>query len=172
MEILIIWNLSCNPQNSTHLSIWNSGPDGKLYVLEYGKGWFSKNPDAALSRIDYNSGELINKSAVTANTVPSTVDSAQFKQGHQEGDNNIIAGKTIMESLDCATCHKLNEKSIGPSFKDVSKKYADKTDAVNYLSGKIIKGSKGVWGETAMPAHPALPVSDAEKIVKWIISLK
>ena len=30
------------------------GPDGKLYLLEYGKGWFVKNPDAALSRIDYN----------------------------------------------------------------------------------------------------------------------
>lgn len=32
------------------------GPDGKLYVLEYGKGWFTKNPDAALSRIDYLAG--------------------------------------------------------------------------------------------------------------------
>jgi cytochrome c len=32
------------------------GPDGKLYILEYGNGWFSKNPDAGISRIDYNSG--------------------------------------------------------------------------------------------------------------------
>jgi len=32
------------------------GPDGKLYILEYGKGWFSKNPDAAISRIDYIKG--------------------------------------------------------------------------------------------------------------------
>lgn len=29
------------------------GPDGKLYILEYGKGWFSKNPDAGIVRIDY-----------------------------------------------------------------------------------------------------------------------
>ena len=29
------------------------GPDGRFYVLEYGKGWFSKNEDAGLSRIDY-----------------------------------------------------------------------------------------------------------------------
>ncbi len=34
------------------------GPDGKIYVMEYGKGWFTKNPDAALSRIDYNAGNL------------------------------------------------------------------------------------------------------------------
>ena len=29
------------------------GPDGKLYILEYGTGWFHKNKDAALSRIDF-----------------------------------------------------------------------------------------------------------------------
>lgn len=29
------------------------GPDGRLYVLEYGLGWFTKNPDAGLTRIDY-----------------------------------------------------------------------------------------------------------------------
>ena len=29
------------------------GPDGHLYILEYGKGWFSKNKDSGLSRIDY-----------------------------------------------------------------------------------------------------------------------
>jgi len=32
------------------------GPDGRLYILEYGKGWFSKNPDAGLVRIDYITG--------------------------------------------------------------------------------------------------------------------
>ncbi len=29
------------------------GPDGRVYVLEYGKTWFAKNTDAGLSRIEY-----------------------------------------------------------------------------------------------------------------------
>jgi glucose/arabinose dehydrogenase len=29
------------------------GPDGRLYILEYGTGWYTKNNDAALSRIDF-----------------------------------------------------------------------------------------------------------------------
>ena len=29
------------------------GPDGHLYILEYGLGWFSKNKDSGLFRIDY-----------------------------------------------------------------------------------------------------------------------
>ncbi|WP_291399285.1 ThuA domain-containing protein [Daejeonella sp.] len=32
------------------------GPDGRLYILEYGKGWFTKNADASISRIDYIAG--------------------------------------------------------------------------------------------------------------------
>ena len=34
------------------------GPDGRMYVLEYGQGWFTKNADAGLARIDYISGNL------------------------------------------------------------------------------------------------------------------
>ncbi len=34
------------------------GPDGKIYVLEYGNGWFTKNADAGISRIDYNPGNV------------------------------------------------------------------------------------------------------------------
>ncbi|RYE22436.1 MAG: c-type cytochrome, partial [Sphingobacteriales bacterium] len=32
------------------------GPDGKIYVLDYGSGWFNKNPDAAIYRLDYLPG--------------------------------------------------------------------------------------------------------------------
>lgn len=34
------------------------GPDGKLYVLEYGNsdGWFKQNKDSGIARVDYNSG--------------------------------------------------------------------------------------------------------------------
>jgi len=42
------------------------GPDGKIYVLEYGKGWFSKNADAGISRVDYLKG---NRPPVVTNLV-------------------------------------------------------------------------------------------------------
>lgn len=32
------------------------GPDGRLYMIEYGTRWFEQNLDARLVRIDYNSG--------------------------------------------------------------------------------------------------------------------
>ena len=32
------------------------GPDGALYILEYGSGWFSQNTDSKLARIEYTEG--------------------------------------------------------------------------------------------------------------------
>src|SRR5690606_2524964 len=34
------------------------GKDGRLYILEYGRGWFAKNDDAGIVRVDYNAGNL------------------------------------------------------------------------------------------------------------------
>lgn len=273
------------------------GPDGKLYLLEYGSGWFSKNEDSGLARIDYNAGnrppkilafnvskttgnlpfkiratvkandpendkisyvwDLGNGStketstpeleftyntagdyrivveardahgkSVKSNAIPlyagneapqvsievtggnksfflegqplkykvvvtdkndtskfdpanlfvsvdyaqGGYDKAESTMGHQQGEVNII-GKGLVMSLDCKSCHKENEKSIGPSYLQIAQKYAKDAEAVNYLTGKILKGSQGVWGETQMPAHPTLPESDAHKIVSWILSL-
>ena len=33
-----------------------SGPDGAIYILEYGTNWFAKNSDARLLRIEYSEG--------------------------------------------------------------------------------------------------------------------
>ena len=40
------------------------------------------------------------------------------------------------------------------------------------LAEKIIKGGKGVWGQIPMPANPSVTPDEANKLVKWILSLK
>lgn len=272
------------------------GPDGKLYLLEYGNGWFTKNPDAGIARIDFNSGNrppvvtnlTVNKtSGVLPFAVKATVKAIDFENdkityswnfgngtiketsvpeiaytyttagdfkisveakdnhgaasksdivnvyagneapqvtinlsggnktfylpgiaqnytvtvadetdtskidaanlfvsvdylegfdkagaplGHQQGQANI-SGKNLMLSMDCKSCHKQEEKSIGPSFVQVSQKYLKDPNVTTYLTQKIIKGGSGVWGEVAMAAHPNLSLEDAKQIVSWIMSL-
>ncbi|HLO80652.1 MAG TPA: c-type cytochrome, partial [Chitinophagaceae bacterium] len=99
----------------------------------------------------------------------SGMDKAQVV-GHQTV-SAIMEGKALMESLDCKTCHKVGEKSIGPAYTSVAAKYAKNAKASDYLVNKIIKGGGGVWGEVAMAAHPDLKPADAQKIVTWIMSL-
>ena len=269
-----------------------AGPDGRLYILEYGSGWFSKNADAGLVRIDYVAGNrppkvgevVIDKSSgklpynftaevgatdpegdaltyiwsvgdkkietkepklnytiqtkgdylVSVQVMDDGKASSNSKaveiyagneqpkvdivvEGNQsfyfpgkpvnykvnikdEGDSinmsnlyvstdyihgfdragqsmghqvvsAVITGKSIMQSSDCKTCHKIDEPSIGPSFKQVADKYAGQRVASSYLIDKVLKGGSGVWGENAMPAHPNMKENDAKQIITYVLSL-
>ncbi|MBI1341761.1 MAG: c-type cytochrome [Terrimonas sp.] len=82
-------------------------------------------------------------------------------------------GLAIEAKQNCNTCHRIDEKLIGPSYNDIAAKYAGTSDTiVAHLAKKIIAGGSGVWGEVAMVAHPELSVEDAEAIVKYIFTFK
>ena len=67
----------------------------------------------------------------------------------------------------CTACHGMDNKIVGPGFKEVAKKYAERPDAVGYLAGKIRAGGSGLWGSIPMPAQ-GLSDADAQTIAKWI----
>ncbi|RIQ22257.1 PQQ-dependent sugar dehydrogenase [Jiangella rhizosphaerae] len=48
------------------------GPDGSLYVLEYGDGFFRQNPDAGLYRVDYAEGNKSPQARFTADPISSS----------------------------------------------------------------------------------------------------
>ncbi len=98
------------------------------------------------------------------------MDGASVARGHQDVNTSIM-GKTLTETLDCRSCHKMNEKSIGPSYMQVSERYKDDGNKYTYLSQKIINGGGGAWGEVMMPAHPTLTDMEAHQIVEYISSL-
>ncbi|MBT8235527.1 MAG: PQQ-dependent sugar dehydrogenase, partial [Bacteroidia bacterium] len=61
------------------------GPDGALYILEYGTGWFTQNPDASLSRIEFVKGNRAPLAQITADqTIGGLPLTVQF-----EGRNSI-----------------------------------------------------------------------------------
>ena len=79
-------------------------------------------------------------------------------------------GKALIEASDCRTCHKDNDKLIGPAYADVAKKYTDAD--VDKLADKVISGGTGVWGQIPMAGHPNVSKEDAEAMVKYILSMK
>ncbi len=271
------------------------GPDGRLYLLEYGSGWYTKNDDSSLSYIEYNGGNrppIIDNMIVdkTSGKLPLTVtakikvrdrendtmsyvwdlgngetqntktpeisytyvdagkykisvevndaknDSAQsdavsivagnskpevsidLKGGNSsfftEGvpvkylvsvtdadggtidESNVfvsvdylesldevnkslghqqvsaaVMGKALTQGMDCKTCHKEAEASIGPNYRDVAKKYQKVSSAKAYLEKKIVYGGAGVWGEVNMPAHPNITKDETRQIAEYIMSL-
>lgn len=81
-----------------------------------------------------------------------------------------LVGKNLIANSDCFACHQPEAASIGPSYTAIAERYADDNLAVPRLAAKIINGGGGVWGETAMAAHPQISESDAEKMVEYILS--
>ncbi len=83
----------------------------------------------------------------------------------------IAEGKSLVEGSDCLGCHKLDEKMIGPSYKEVAAKYENTPENVEMLAEKILKGSSGVWGDVPMPAH-GFSKENAKFMAQYILSLK
>jgi cytochrome c len=82
----------------------------------------------------------------------------------------VQADEALAKAKNCLACHAVDKKVVGPGYKDVAKKYTAKDEAM--LAEKVIKGGKGSWGAVPMPPNPSVTPDDANKLVKWILSLK
>lgn len=83
----------------------------------------------------------------------------------------IEDGKALIAKSDCLACHKIDTKLVGPAYNAVAEKYPQNQSTVDMLSQKVISGGSGVWGPVAMAPHPAITLADANKIVKYILTL-
>ncbi len=89
-----------------------------------------------------------------------------------ESTASLSPGAKLIAANDCATCHKMDTKVIGPAFKDIAAKYPSNEANIDTLANKVLKGGKGNWGDIPMAAHPTLALADAKTIVTYILSLK
>ena len=78
--------------------------------------------------------------------------------------------QSIIKGSDCAACHALDMKLVGPSYKDVAKKYKGDAGAVAMLVKKVKAGGSGNWGAIPMTPHPNLKDDDVKTVVEWILS--
>jgi cytochrome c len=79
------------------------------------------------------------------------------------------ASQELATKSKCMTCHQVDKKVLGPSFKDISAKYKGQKTADTVLTDSILKGSKGKWGKVPMPAQKISP-ADAKALAKWVLS--
>jgi len=105
-----------------------------------------------------------------------TNDSTTAKKGEATDNSSnpdYEKGLALVAQSDCLTCHKVDEKIQGPTYRDVANKYGSMPDTIiTHLANKIIKGGFGVWGEIPMTPHPTLSQEDAAAMVKYILLLK
>ena len=81
-------------------------------------------------------------------------------------------GKVLIAYSDCYTCHKINERSVGPAFDDIAKRYPANKVYIEMLAQKVIMGGSRSWGYPVMSPHPKLSFEEAKIMVSYILSLK
>jgi cytochrome c len=81
--------------------------------------------------------------------------------------------KEMLSANRCLTCHHPEETINGPSYRDIALRYAGRPDTiVSHLTRKVINGGGGEWGEVYMTPQSHVSQTDAEKMVRYILSLK
>ncbi len=81
-------------------------------------------------------------------------------------------GKVLIAYSDCYTCHKIMERSVGPAFNDIAKRYPVKKVYIDMLAQKVIMGGSRSWGYPVMSPHPKLSLEEAKIMVSYILSMK
>jgi len=83
-----------------------------------------------------------------------------------------FADQALATQKNCMGCHAIDRKMVGPSYKEVAKKYAGDVTAADKLALKIQKGGAGVWGPVPMPTNPQVNEKEAKTLASWVLSLK
>jgi cytochrome c len=78
----------------------------------------------------------------------------------------------LAETKACLSCHQLDKKLVGPSYKEVAAKYRNDKGAFAKLAKKVREGGQGTWGPVPMPPNPSVSQKEAEVLVKWVLSQK
>lgn len=83
------------------------------------------------------------------------------------------AFKALAKKKGCFNCHGMDKPILGPSLRDIGRKYSGDQGAQRRMAGIIKNGSKGgVWGKSAMPAYAKLGDGDIDILVQYILALR
>jgi len=166
---------------SVEVKAGNEPPKVKFEITAGNSTFFfpGKSINYVVSVDDKEDGSLSNKKILPAQVSVSTnylsegynLTRIAQKQLSVDASAQFASAMMLIGKSDCKACHAVNEKMLGPSFKQVALKYKGDGSALATVSKKIIAGGSGTWGDAIMPAHPTLAESDSKSIVKYIFSL-
>ncbi|MCG2635000.1 MAG: c-type cytochrome [Gammaproteobacteria bacterium] len=77
----------------------------------------------------------------------------------------------LLRNKGCYACHSVDQKRVGPAYKEIAAKYAGDKSANATLADKVYNGGSGAWGPTPMIPHKHLSKDDIQTMVDGILKL-
>lgn len=76
----------------------------------------------------------------------------------------------ILQKNACLACHQIDNKVVGPAYKEVAEKYQGDPANAELLAKHIKEGSQGVWGAIPMPPNAGITDEDLTIVVDWLMA--
>lgn len=153
------------------VTVGNTAPQLDIISQKNTSFYFNNQPFAYNIHITDAEDALIDPARIRASYryQPAAANITAANGGDQSGVEN---GESIISNSDCKSCHQKDTKLVGPSYRDIAKRYYHLPKMLDRLATKIITGGAGNWGDDlVMSAHPQLTVDEARQAVKYILSL-
>ena len=84
-----------------------------------------------------------------------------------------VADLQMATAKNCMACHAVDKKLVGPSFKNISAKYADRQDANEKLEAIIMNhGGFKSHNSAHLPAERRMTSDESQKLSHWILRQK
>lgn len=83
------------------------------------------------------------------------------------------SGEDLLSHGGCISCHRVDQKLLGPAFKEVAARYRGDAQAAARLFTKVREGGEGEWGDLPMQPNGEEKISDADlrAVLDWILQL-
>ena len=79
-------------------------------------------------------------------------------------------GSRLVEEKLCIACHQMEQASLGPPWRAIAARHAQRTELMTaVLAGKIIRGGGGNWGLVPMVPNQRVSEEEARVMAQWIL---
>jgi cytochrome c len=86
-------------------------------------------------------------------------------------DATLVPRGAMLQQLNCAGCHAVNARGIGPGFLEVARHYRDVADPRMVIRAAILHPSPGLSDYPPGPPQAYLSSEDRDAIAGWILQL-
>ena len=77
----------------------------------------------------------------------------------------------LATARNCMTCHTIERRVVGPSYKSIAQKYRSAPAAVDKLAPLTRAGGSASFGAVPIPASPQVSDAEARRLAAWILNL-
>ncbi|MBV1774658.1 c-type cytochrome [Burkholderiaceae bacterium DAT-1] len=83
-------------------------------------------------------------------------------------------GQAVAAKYNCMGCHSVEQRIVGPAFRDVAIRYRDQNrdEVEKDLMHKVKTGTGGNWGSMIKMPAQQIKDNDLRIIIRWVLSQK